>query len=176
MNAVSFIKFDHTDVEMIGRAEGKSVVVTASDSAERGTDGELYGTHGIVSRGSKKTRGIRLRIGKLSIVIAAYTYGIEPPANEGAIKVYSTNATGTEQATHLLDSDKKHVLNGGSKLAARKTDTTKLTLSSADLLALATAMIGTNMFTPSGSIPVPVAPITFTDGEITSGTSEVLLP
>ncbi len=61
----SFISFDHTDIETLGRAEGNSVIVTAKGNAERGTDGELYGTHGVVSRASKKTRGVKIRIGKL---------------------------------------------------------------------------------------------------------------
>lgn len=115
----SFITFDHTDIETLGRAEGNSVVVTAKGNAERGTDGELYGTHGVVSRASKKTRGVKIRIGKLSIVVAAYTYGVEPPENEGALKLYATDADGTEKGSHLLDNDGTHVFNEGEDWAVR---------------------------------------------------------
>jgi hypothetical protein len=115
----SFISFDHTDIETLGRAEGNSVVVTAKGNAERGTDGELYGTHGVVSRASKKTRGVKIRIGKLSIIVGAYTYGVEPPANEGALKLYATDADGTEKGSHLLDSDGTHVINNGTDWAVR---------------------------------------------------------
>jgi len=115
----SFISFDHTEVQKIGRADGESVVVTANGSAERGTDGELYGTHGVVSRASKKTRGVKIRIGKLSIVIASYTYGVEPPENEGALKLYATDADGAEVGSHLLDNDGTHVFNDGTDWAVR---------------------------------------------------------
>jgi hypothetical protein len=115
----SFITFDHTGIEKLGRAEGKSVVVTAKGNAERGTDGELYGTHGVVSRASKKTRGVKIRIGKLSIIIGAYTYGVEPPDNEGALKLYATDADGNEKGSHLLDSDGTHVINNGTDWAVR---------------------------------------------------------
>ena len=118
-NPFSFITFDHTDIETLGRAEGNSVIVTAKGNAERGTDGELYGTHGVVSRASKKTRGVKIRIGKLSIIVGAYTYGVEPPDNEGALKLYATDADGAETGSHLLDSDGKHVFNDGEDWAVR---------------------------------------------------------
>ena len=115
----SFKTFDHTDIEKLGRAEGNSVVVTAKGNAERGTDGELYGTHGVVSRASKKTRGVKIRIGKLSIIIGAYTYGVEPPENEGALKLYATDADGIEMGSHLLENDGTHVINNGEDYAVR---------------------------------------------------------
>jgi len=118
-NPFSFITFDHTDIETLGRAEGNSVIVTAKGNAERGTDGELYGTHGVVSRASKKTRGVKIRIGKLSIIVGAYTYGVEPPDNEGALKLYATDADGAETGSHLLDSDGTHVFNNGEDWAVR---------------------------------------------------------
>ncbi len=118
-NPFSFITFDHTDIETLGRAEGNSVIVTAKGNAERGTDGELYGTHGVVSRASKKTRGVKIRIGKLSIIVGAYTYGVEPPDNEGALKLYATDADGNEKGSHLLDNDGTHVINNGEDWAVR---------------------------------------------------------
>lgn len=118
-NPFSFVTFDHTDVETLGRADGNSVVVTAKGSAERGTDGELYGTHGVVSRASNKTRGVKVRIGKLSIFIGAYTYGVEPPENEGALKLYATDKDGAEKGSHLLDNDGTHTINNGTDWAVR---------------------------------------------------------
>ena len=118
-NPFSFITFDHTGIEKLGRADGNSVVVTAKGNAERGTDGELYGTHGVVSRASKKTRGVKIRIGKLSIIVGAYTYGVEPPGNEGALKLYATDVDGAEVGSHLLDSDGTHVFNEGEDWAVR---------------------------------------------------------
>jgi len=103
----NFISIASTEIETIDRAEGPSVVATASGDAERGLDAEVYAAHGFVSRPSKKTKGVRIRIGSLSIIIGAYTYSVDPPANPGATKVYSTDADGSEKAFMLLDSDGK---------------------------------------------------------------------
>jgi hypothetical protein len=95
----SFVSFASSKIEKLGRAIGNSVIGIMSGDADRGTDAEVYGTHGIVSRPSKATKGIRIRIGSLSIVIASYTYGVEPPADEGSTKVYSTDLEGVEKAS-----------------------------------------------------------------------------
>lgn len=163
-------------LEKRGRASGNSVIGRAEGDNSRDFEPEVYAAHGIVSRPSKATRGVVLQIGNLSITLAAYTYGVEPPENDGACKVYSTNADGVEAGSHLIDDDGTHSFNGGSAQAARKGDTTKLVMAGSDIQALAVALLATGAFTPSGSPPVPGTPTTFTGGEITSGTSEVLLP
>ena len=99
MSVLSFISIGSSKVEKIDRASGNSVIANASGDAERGLDAEVYGHHGFISRPSSRTRGVRIRIGSLSIVIAAYTYGVEPPENAGATKVYSTDADGVEKAS-----------------------------------------------------------------------------
>lgn len=163
-------------VEKVGRAQGDSVIGKAEGDNSREFEPEVYASHGIVSRPSKKTRGVVLQIGNLSITVAAYTYGVAPPENDGACKIYSTDSDGAEQGSHLIDSDGVHTFNDGSKPAARKSDSVKLSLSSTDVQSLAVALLATGAFTPSGSPPVPGTPTVFTGGEITSGTSEVLLP
>ena len=95
----SFVSFASSKIAKLGRAIGNSVIGIMSGDADRGTDAEVYGTHGIVSRPSKATKGIRIRIGSLSIVIASYTYGVEPPSAEGATKLYSTDIEGVEKAS-----------------------------------------------------------------------------
>lgn len=105
MTPIQLITFAKSRVEKIGRASGVSVIGTAEGDNSRDYDSEIYQSHGLVSRPSGKTRGIRIRIGNLAFVIASYTYGIEPPANEGATKLYSTDAGGVEKASMLLDND-----------------------------------------------------------------------
>jgi hypothetical protein len=108
----------------------------------------------------------------LSIILAAYTYGVDPPENAGETKVYSTNAAGVEQGTHLIQHDGVHVLNGGTKEAARKGDAIQSTATDDAtfwtwLSAAAVVLAG---------LGVAVNPPTSLTGKITEGTSEVLLP
>lgn len=170
----SFLSIASSAIQKLGRAKGDSVVAIASGDAERGYDAEYYATHGIVSRPSKATKGIRIRLGSLSIIIASYTYGIDPPQNEGAVKLYSTDLDGAEQATHLLDDDGTHVINGGTIEAARNGDSVQSTAveDAAFWTWVSTISAAVNALAP-GSVPsIP----TSAAGKITSGTSEVLLP
>jgi len=106
-------------LEKRGRASGQSVIGKAEGDNSRDFDPEIYAAHGIVSRPSRSTRGIVLQLGNLLFSVASYTYGIDPPENEGACKVYSTDIDGVEKATHLLDSNGKHTFNGGTDFAVR---------------------------------------------------------
>ena len=96
MNPFRLISVAASRVAKVGRAQGDSVITTAQGDDDRDYDSEFWGTHGIVSRPAKTTRCLRFRLGSLSIVIAAYTYGVDPPANPGACKLYSTDADGAE--------------------------------------------------------------------------------
>lgn len=119
MNPFRLITVASSRSEKVGRAQGDSVITTAQGDDDRDYDSEFWATHGIVSRPAKTTRAIRFRFGPLSIVIAAYTYGVEPPANPGACKLYSTDENGAEKASHLLDADGKHTFNNGEDWAVR---------------------------------------------------------
>jgi hypothetical protein len=66
------------------------------------------------------------------------------------------------------------VIAGGAQGAARLGDTVTLTMLPSDLVALASAMLATGAFTPSGVGPnPPPAALPFVDGQITSGSSIV---
>jgi hypothetical protein len=65
------------------------------------------------------------------------------------------------------------VLNGGSAGVARTGDAVKLTMLPADVLNLATALLATGQFTPTGSSPTPPPPVEFDQGEITGGSGSV---
>lgn len=174
MERANFISIASTEIATIDRAEGPSVIATASGDADRGLDAEVYAAHGLVSRPSKRTKAIRIRIGSLSIVIGAYTYGVEPPANPGEAKVYSTDGDGAEQATHLLEDDGTHVFNGGDHHAARKYDEVKSTPTDDAAFWLWVTTITTVVNGLSGG--AAGNPPTDLTGKITEGTSEVLLP
>lgn len=168
----SLVSIESSAIETLGKAEGPSVIATASGDAARGYDAEVYSAHGVVSRPSKKTKGIRLQLGKLSIILAAYTYGVDPPENAGETKVYSTDAAGVEQGTHLIQDDGVHVLNDGTKEAARKGDAIQSAATDdpdfwAWIAAAAAVLAG---------LGVTLNPPTSLTGKITEGTSEVLLP
>ena len=74
----------------------------------------------------------------------------------------------------------KFIVNGaneadilGNTKVARINDTTQLQLSGTDIQTLATALLATGAFTPTGSPPSVGTPTTFTDGKITSGSDKV---
>jgi hypothetical protein len=81
----------------------------------------------------------------------------------------------TRDGTVILRVDATGInLNSGTAGVARLGDSTQLTLSPADQLALADAMLATGLFTPSGSppsTPPPLAP--FIGGQITQGSGTV---
>lgn len=97
----------------------KAVEVTLESSSDNPVTSEAWGVAGLVSKPGKGVRGFRLRIGRHSIVVAAYNYGVEPPANQGETLAYSTDADGAVQATHLLTNDGNHVFNDGTDWAVR---------------------------------------------------------
>lgn len=72
----------------------------------------------------------------------------------------------------LLNQDGTVVANGGTRGVARVNDTTKLTMSPADITALATALLATGGFTPAGA-PGPGTQVVFKGGEITGSSGSV---
>ena len=119
MNPWRIVTMASSRLSKMGRAQGDSVVCTTQGDDNRDYSTELWGTHGIVSRPSKATRGLRIRIGPLAIVIAAYTYGVDPPDSEGATKLYGTDADGAEQSSILLGADGVVTVNDGEDWAVR---------------------------------------------------------
>ena len=119
MKLFQLVSFASSRLASLGRSRGDSVLATSVTDSDVDQESEVFAAHGIVSRPSKATRGIRIRLGNLGIVIASYTYGVAPPANPGAVKVYSTDEDGTEQGSHLIDDDGTHVFNGGEDWAVR---------------------------------------------------------
>jgi hypothetical protein len=115
----SLVTIMSTKKEKIGSSESEAVkAVTETSSGNDGT-AEVYGMFGSVSRPPKGTKGIRLRIGSLNIIIAAFRYDVAAPDNPGETKLYSTDAEGAEKSTHVLTDDGKHVFNGGEDFAVR---------------------------------------------------------
>lgn len=163
---------------VIESAEKKDSSITATSSRmdRLGEAGKVFGLHGFVSYPAKGAKGIRIRLGRFSFVVSITRDDIAPPDNPGETKLYSTDSDGVEKATHYFDNNGVHVFNDGEIETARKGDSVQLTLSETDVASLATALLATGAFTPSGNPPVPSTKIVFTDGEITSGTEEVLLP
>lgn len=181
MSPMQLITFAKSRIEKVGRSQGSSVIGTADGDNERDYDSEIFQGHGIVSRPSRKTRGIRVRIGNIGIVIAAYTYGVTPPENEGACKLYSTDAAGTEKASVVLDSDGKVKVNGGSDFAVRfsslETAFNELKGKYNSLVTAYNAHVHTGVTTGSGSSGTTASAGTASAANIAAAkVSEVLLP
>jgi hypothetical protein len=171
-NPFSFVTVAASRAETLPTADGKSVLATTSGDADRAYEAEVYSAHGFISRPVKTTRGIRFHLGSLSIIIAAYTYGVEPPENPGESKVFSTDAEGVEQGTPLVGSDGVHTFHGGEIEAARKGDAIESMMADDSkfwtwLSAAAVVLAGLGVAVP--------APTSLT-GKIIEGTEEVLLP
>ena len=89
---------------------GRAVEAVVESSSQNSTTAESYGHHGLITRPAKKVRGVRLRIGKRSFVIAATGHQIEPPINPGETSLYATNEDGAEQVRMDMCHDGKVVL------------------------------------------------------------------
>lgn len=90
------------------------------------------------------------------------------------VKVHTVAQGGGGTAQVEVNPDGGVVLNLGTAGAARVGDSVKVTLTPQVLVAIATAMLATGAFTPSGSQPsAPPTPVIVTDGEITSGSETV---
>lgn len=84
-----------------------SITATSSRMDRLGEAGKVFGLHGFVSYPAKGAKGIRIRLGRFSFVVSITRDDIAPPDNEGATKLYSTDADGVEKASMILDSDGK---------------------------------------------------------------------
>jgi hypothetical protein len=101
----SLVSIMSTKKEKLGNAESETVSAVTASSGESSAVSEVYGLHGLVSRPAKGARGVRLRIGNTSIVVAVFNYGIAAPDNPGETKLYSTDADGAEKASLTLRAD-----------------------------------------------------------------------
>jgi len=124
--------------------------------------------------------GCRVVIGSITPsykVGMAVTDDLTPEVSPGEREIYSTDSPVTQKKARIkLTSSGDVVINQGTENAARVGDTVQVTLSQADIVALATVLLATGAFVPTFNPPAPAGPVILTDGEITSGTSEVLLP
>lgn len=163
-----------SDKQYPGDTAGDSMVATLAGSASKGETAQIHSQPGLIGKPPKGSKGIRLRIGSIDVIISHINYKITPPENQGETKVYSTDTDGEEQATHELTGLGEHVFNGGTKEAARNGDTTLVdgTTDAAFIAWIATVSTFINGLAP-GTIPNPPTSAT---GQITTGTSEVLLP
>lgn len=165
------------DTSYPGDTAGSSMVATLKGISDKGETAQVQNSPGIIGKPSTGSKGVRLRVGSIDIIISHINYKIAIPTNPGETKVYSTDSDGEEKGAHYIDNSGIHSFNSGSNSAAREGDTVSLTMSTVEIQALAAALLTTAAFTPSGSTPIPATTTaSFSDGEITSGTEEVLLP
>lgn len=95
-----------------GDVSGDSIIATGEASADKAETAQVYGQHGFISNPAPGTKGVRIRIGSIDIIIAAYSYKVPVPNDPGATKVYSTDAGGNEASTLNLLPDGTIEING----------------------------------------------------------------
>ncbi len=118
MFEIRFGKIESTTVRDIADGKKRIEAVVTSEAGAAGT-ADVYGFHGFQSRPAKGVRCLRLSIGKLNFVFSAFSSTVEPPANPGEVKVYSTDADGVEQASILLDATGNVIVNAGTNHATQ---------------------------------------------------------
>lgn len=105
-----------------GDTEGESIIATGEASASKGETAQVYGMPGFIGNPPAGIRGVRLRIGSWDVIIGALNYQVPLPADPGETKVYSTDADGVEQATHILKPDGTMEINGNADFAVAFND------------------------------------------------------
>lgn len=100
-----------------GDDSGNSIVVTGEGMAGKGETSQNYGLSGIISNPPNDDKTLVLTIGNLDISLGSINYQVDLPANRGETKVYSTDESGVEKASLLLNSDEEHVINNGTDYA-----------------------------------------------------------
>lgn len=105
-----------------GDTEGDSIIATGAGSADKGETAQVYGMPGFISNPGKGTKGIRLRIGSLDVIIAALNYQVPLPSSPGESKLYSTDGDGAEQATLKCKPDGTIEINGDADNAVSYQD------------------------------------------------------
>jgi hypothetical protein len=113
--SAGIIEVSNTSVKQYpGDDAGNSIVATIKGTGGKGETAQVQGSPGFLGNPIKKTKGIRLKIGNIDIIIAALNYDISMPANPGESKVYSTDEDGVEAGTHYLDNAAVHTFNDGT--------------------------------------------------------------
>lgn len=140
-----------------GDIEGESIIATGEASASKGETAQVYGLPGFISNPPAGIRGVRLRIGSLDIIIGALNYQVSLPADPGETKLYSTDADGAEQATHILKPDGTMEINGNSDFAVAFND---LKTAFDQFKSDYNAHVHTGVTTGAGSSGAPAAPTT----------------
>lgn len=115
----SIVEILSTRVAQAGGSGTHKVEAVTEASSENAAAAQAWGHHGFISRPASGARGVRLRIGRTSIIVAAVRYNVKPPANPGETLVYSTDADGVVQGQHVLTDTGIHVFNKGTGHAAR---------------------------------------------------------
>lgn len=150
-----------------GDTSGASMIATLSGSASKSETAQVYEAPGFMGSPSKGTKGVRLRIGSIDIVIGTINYGIDKPTNKGETRIYSTDEDGAKKAEHYLDNQGVHTFNDGILRSARENDPTLI-----DTTTDPTYFVFLQAVASALSLTAP----TSITGKITDGTEEVLLP
>lgn len=162
------------DTSYPGDTAGSSMVATLKGISDKGETAQVQNSPGIIGKPSTGSKGVRLRVGSIDIIISHINYKIAIPTNPGETKVYSTDSTGEEAGAHYIDNSGVHSFNSGSNSAAREGDPTIVDGSTDPTMITWIATVSTFI---NGLVPgtIPSVPTDIT-GKVNDGTEEVLLP
>ncbi len=100
----NLLEIESTQIDnYAGDTTGKSIIATASGSADKGETAQVFGQPGLITNPSKNNIGLRLSKGSLDIIIGTMNYLIPLPENNGETLLYSTDADGVLKSSILLD-------------------------------------------------------------------------
>lgn len=103
--------------------------------------------------------------------------GINPKISALSLDGENVNLWGPGESDRIqIEPDGKIEIGSGGSPAARQGDSTDLNFSAVDINTLATALLATTAFIPTGNPPAyPGPPVVFTGGSVTGGSSEVTI-
>lgn len=169
--SAKIINITDTSIEAYpGDDQGNSIVVTSEGMAGKGETAQNYGLSGIISNPPNDDKGLVITIGNLDVLLGALNYQVDPPANRGETKVYSTDENGAEKAVQYLDDQGVHTFNGGNKEAARNGDKVTVTIPAGTFIVSVSGGSGAPAVGVLNPAPIDV------DGTIKEGTNEVMFP
>lgn len=107
-----------TKLEKVANSQTDALHAICEGSDGGAVTPEVFGAPGVVGRPAK-SRGVRIRIGNRSIVIAVFNYAVKPPEHDGETKVYATDATGAEKVSQIFRANGKTDIENAQESAAQ---------------------------------------------------------
>lgn len=141
-NLVEIVK---TSLRRIRNAPAASYVSQVEDIGGAENEMEIYGLPGVFGRPTPGTKGVKIDLGGMQIIVATHNYDLQQALVDGETYIYAMDADGTVLGSLYLNKDSEVVVNGGTDYAVSWTD---LNTAMQALVTALNAALGTKMDTP----------------------------